>query len=1216
MKQNGKEDKMDIQKIQWLQKIAENQQFRTTWLVEADGVKYIAKKIETDNSEKLQSLIKLLKRQVRFSAILNEDEQKKLSLFEDIAEGDGYVAFLRKYREGMTLEQCIATKRYSIADAVNIMLEISRTVQSAHEHNVFHGDLKPANIIVNDAGEVTIIDWDTMSISAGVQAELIGTEVTVVEPSGTPHYMPAEQFKGEKVSQQNDVYALGVILYQLLSGETPFDANCGQTPAQMGIYKQNHEPESITVKHPALGVPTDLGKVIEEALKNDKNKRIQSVAIFIQRLETIGKISASTANIPPVQDPKKYVPAKEKGKEHKLVLIGHTGSGKTVLAAGLYATQDKDFAVDDPGSKTETGIHAINTKTILEEGHWPAATSVGDITNLKFKLNYKGKEEAISFDEYAGERLEMENFDNAIVKDPDGAFILLNPGGKQWHDTRSKNSLLSDMKHYIDLLSKKLNHPPIALVITASDRLESDLKDFAPQFQKYVTELENYLARKNCTYKLFHVSVSGVLENQDRPQLNPQGIKDPFIWLLNRFYARTLKKNIKKGIKISAIIIAVLAFIWCCNLGREYYRVKSFKDAFLAIQKEYNEKGTKSDDDLIEYRNKLIELRNSICEQKHIANVGRQGECTAACLPKFFLKSFNGQFQEQITGLENEIDAIYSQYLTNCLNRAMANANDENRKVVDWIKKWQPLQPDGCQSKQNIQARSNREMPLAIERFDTNFLKTEFKKLIAEPSISFPSSLAEKYVQWKKVKTVLSASERQANESEMQQLEHNARVAVENRHFETLLAELEQIKDIIPANIQQKLTAWKNHATSLTEAERNDKDQKIQNAYLAAAQRVFEYNISTRKQKYSEFSGNINDIVAMVEDFFAFKKQSVTDVEINFVSQKHEELEIELLKCVERYIKEEYQKAHNIQMGQDKYTTPEYIDSIKKRVSPLFDKEREARINQFVDQIADQGKQLWLQAQKKKVDDFITKIQYLSTSAAFNELNGFYRDNRLNPYINSAEQKAYDIAWNELNEKLKAFDYTEAKFRQLKEFCAKIQSTPSPFIQKQKIYKFACRYFSWMNGEPRYTINIHGVEASSNHREGAYIYSSEYAVALCGSEGQSVSPWHNLIRSNEVPFYSGWKTIIGSFSVQCAPWQFMVLDFQPWENIEWDFDRKMTYRKLRIYPGKSLNSLIFEGNNVSKNGNYAEISFDNITLRIYFSISGETINDILKEAFQ
>lgn len=1161
MKQNGKEDKMDIQKIQWIQKIAENQQFRTTWLVEADGVKYIAKKIETDNSEKLQSLIKLLKRQVRFSAILNEDEQKKLSLFEDIAEGDGYVAFLRKYREGMTLEQCIATKRYSIADAVNIMLEISRTVQSAHEHNVFHGDLKPANIIVNDAGEVTIIDWDTMSISAGVQAELIGTEVTVVETSGTPHYMPAEQFKGEKVSQQNDVYALGVILYQLLSGETPFDANCGQTPAQMGIYKQNHEPESITVKHPALGVPTDLGKVIEEALKNDKNKRIQSVSIFIQRLETIGKISASTANIPPVQDPKKYVPAKEKGKEHKLVLIGHTGSGKTVLAAGLYATQDKDFAVDDPGGKTETGIHAINTKTILEEGHWPAATSVGDITNLKFKLNYKGKEEAISFDEYAGERLEMENFDNAIVKDPDGAFILLNPGGKQWHDTRSKNSLLSDMKHYIDLLSKKLNHPPIALVITASDRLESDLKDFAPQFQKYVAELENYLARKNCTYKLFHVSVSGVLENQDRPQLNPQGIKDPFIWLLNRFYERTLKKNIKKGIKISAIIIAVLAFIWCCNWGREYYRVNSFKDAYLSVQKEYNEKGTKSDDDLIEYRSKLIELRNSICEQKHIANVGRQGECTEACLPKFFLQSFNGQFQEQIAGLENEIDAIYSKYLTNCLNRAMANANDENRKVVDWIKKWQPLQPDGCQSKQNIQARSDREMPLAIERFDTKFLKTEFKKIIDEPSISFPSSLAEKYVQWEKVKTVLSASERQENEQEIQKL------------------------------------------------------------YSEAAQRVFEHNSDHQMKKIKKFSSDVTDLEKLIKGFYKFKKTPVLEIKEDVVTEKYTELETALLKTIEKFIDSENKTAQETIMASDTYSAPQYAKSVKDDVIPLLPSEKHNHFNQYVDSLVQRGKNEWDKAQKEKVDDFIKEIQYLSTIDAFNKFNEFFRHNRLNPYINSAEKKAYDIARNELDEKLKAFDYTEAKFRQLKEFCAKIQNTPSPFIKNQKIYKFACRYFSWMNGEPRYTINIDRVEASSKHREGAYIYSSEYAVALCGSEGQPVDPWHPLIRSNEDPFYRDWKTIIGSFSVQCAPWQFMVLDFEPWENIEWHInqwgkDRKMTYRKLRIYPGKSLNSLFFEKYNVSKNGNYAEITFDYITLRIYFSISGETFNDIWKEAFQ
>ena len=1198
MKQNGKEDKMDLQKIQWLQKIAENQQFRTTWLVEADGVKYIAKKIETDNSEKLQSLIKLLKRQVRFSAILNEDEQKKLSLFEDIAEGDGYVAFLRKYREGMTLEQCIATKRYSIADAVNIMLEISRTVQSAHEHNVFHGDLKPANIIVNDAGEVTIIDWDTMSISAGVQAELIGTEVTVVETSGTPHYMPAEQFKGEKVSQQNDVYALGVILYQLLSGETPFDANCGQTPAQMGIYKQNHEPESITVKHPALGVPTDLGKVIEEALKNDKNKRIQSVSIFIQRLETIGKISASTANIPPVQDPKKYVPAKEKGKEHKLVLIGHTGSGKTVLAAGLYATQDKDFAVDDPGSKTETGVHAINTKTILEEGHWPAATSVGDITNLKFKLNYKGKEEAISFDEYAGERLEMENFDNAIVKDPDGAFILLNPGGKQWHDTRSKNSLLSDMKHYIDLLSKKLNHPPIALIITASDRLESDLKDFAPQFQKHVTELENYLARKNCTYKLFHVSVSGVLENQDRPQLNPQGIKDPFIWLLNRFYERTLKKNIKKGIKISAIIIAVLAFIWCCNLGREYYRVKSFKDAFLAIQKEYNEKGTKSDDDLIEYRNKLIELRNSICEQKHIANVGRQGECTEACLPKFFLKSFNGQFQEQITGLENEIDAIYSQYLTNCLNRAMANANDENRKVVDWIKKWQPLQPDGCQSKQNIQARSDREMPLAIERFDTKFLKTEFKKLIAEPSISFPSSLAEKYVQWKNVKTVLTASERQANESEMQQLERNARVAVENKHYETLLAELEQIKDSVPADIQQKLDAWKGHATVLPQAERNDKDQKIQNAYLAAAQRVFEYNSDLQMTKIKNFSGNVTDLAGLIKDFYQFKKTPVLEIKEDIVAAKYTELETTLLKTIEKFIVSEYTKAQKTIMASDTYSVPPYAKLVKDNVVTLLPSAMQSRFNQYVDSMVLHGKNEWHKAQEAKVDTFISNIQYRNAKDALDQFKPFYYENKLNPYLRKAEQKVFDIVLSEVKSILSNFDHAESSYHSLNELCAKIKATESTEIQKTSLFRFANSFFNMMSSQ--HTLYITNIEVSSSYYRGAYIDSCWYKV---GEQSWKTMFYDLGWDEEDAATFKDWRNMpyFSSITINCHPWEKFSMKFDFWENVSGP-DTDLSDWTIEITPGKKGTS------------SYVEYELDRVKMRVYYSINYKTISELLAEA--
>ena len=556
--------KMNTQNLIWKKKISENQQFRSTWLVEVDGVEYIAKKILSDDKTKLESLAKSLKKQVRFSEILNKEEQKQICLYETSFEEDNYIAFLRRFCKGISLADKLSQdKRLSINEAVSTILSISRIVQIAHEHNVFHGDLKPSNIIVSDDKEITIIDWDTMCISSCVNDELLGADVTVEQTAGTPAYMPLEQFQGARLTQQSDVYSLGVILYQLLTGETPFDNIGVKTPTQIAIYKQNHEPESILVKHPELSIPEDLGKLIEDSLKNDLNQRVLNVGEFIQRLETIGKISASkeSAYKTPIQNtqaPSSQASVK-KGKEHKLVLIGHTGAGKTVLAAGLYATQDKDFGVDDPGSKTQTGIHAINTKTIIEEGHWPAATSVGQITNLRFKINYKGKEEEISFDEYAGERLENEDeYVNKIFKNPDGAFVLINPGGKQWHNARSKNSLISDLKHYIDLLSKKANNPPIAFVITASDRLESDLKDFASTFQTYVDEIENYLIRKKCVYKVFNVSVSGVLKDQNHPHLAPKGIKDPFIWLLKQYYFR---ENMKIAKKISLSLAALFALV-------------------------------------------------------------------------------------------------------------------------------------------------------------------------------------------------------------------------------------------------------------------------------------------------------------------------------------------------------------------------------------------------------------------------------------------------------------------------------------------------------------------------------------------------------------------------------------------------------------------------------------------------------------------------------
>ncbi|WP_294506682.1 serine/threonine-protein kinase [uncultured Victivallis sp.] len=1152
---------MNEKSIVWKTRIAENQQYQSTWHVEVDGVDYIAKRIETGNAEKLQALVKRLRRQVRFSAILNEEEQKRIALFEEMVETPDYVAFLRKYRDGYPLDKWLAARRGSVQDAVDLILKIARAVLVAHEHNVFHGDLKPANIIVGKTGGIAIIDWDTMSISDGVRTELIGQDVTIDQVHGTPQYMPVEQFQGRKITAQNDVYALGVILYQILTGETPFDRDCGKTPTQMAIYKQNHEPESILVKFPSLGIPADLGKIIEESLKNDLNQRILSVAILIQRLEAVGKISSATTAAVPVEQssaPAASAAAKGRGREYKLVLIGHTGSGKTVLAAGLYATQDKDFSVEDPGSKTQTGIHAINTKTILEEGHWPAATSVGDITRLRFKLNYKGREESIAFDEYAGERLEMENFDQAILKNPDGALILLNPGGRQWHDVRRKNSLMSDMKHYIELLSQKMNNPPIALVVTASDRLQSDLREFALRFQSYVSELENYLIQKKCVYKIFYVSVSGVLENQEHPHLNPQGIKDPFIWLLQRFSSRSHRTAARKIAIAAAVVAVILGLAWSGNCAREYFKVNGFRNSFLALQEEFNRKGTRSLDDLLDYRNALLELRNSACRQNHIDPLFRREVCSAACEPWFLMNFFQKKFRNEIRALEREIDSVNGDYFRRVLERALRRPDQDNRKIAAGLTVWKPLQPEAETVRGELKGKYDREVPPAVERFDANELERRFRGLIESTTIvSYPSDVAELYREWSERKSVLPVEERREMEERLRKLEKSARNMVFLRRFDSL---------------QKKVTGFRD---------------------------------------------DIDALVNLVNEVKQFQDIDVPGVDEQDVKTKKAELWTALVQTVTNFIASEAAKAQKKLMTQEVYTAPDWVRPVKEQLVVLFPPELRKRFEVQIDQLVSSGKREWEQMQLAKITAFITRIQHCSGADALDELKGFYLENRSNPYLDQVEKKVAEMAEKEFWEKWNQFDYTELAFIRLNEFCNKVKATPSKLIQESKLYKFASRYSKWMQNDPKYTIQIERVEGWSAYKDGAYIYNSDYAIEKFGKKLKT--SWdRNIWKDNTDIFYGDWKTIYRDFSITCCPWEWFNWGFRPYANNEsWKRlgkDWKLEYRTLEIHPAKG-NRIYFGQKWVEKSNGCAQITFDLITLRIYYTISGKSLPEMESEVF-
>src|SRR5580765_1224829 len=137
----------------------------------------------------------------------------------EVGERDGQCYFSMKFVEGGQLDEVVKQAPLSIRQAVELIAKVARTVHYAHEHGILHRDIKPGNILLDAKGEPQLTDFGL--------ARLVETESTVtrtLEVLGTPSYMAPEQAAGNsvKLTGATDVYGLGAVLYQLLTGHPPF----------------------------------------------------------------------------------------------------------------------------------------------------------------------------------------------------------------------------------------------------------------------------------------------------------------------------------------------------------------------------------------------------------------------------------------------------------------------------------------------------------------------------------------------------------------------------------------------------------------------------------------------------------------------------------------------------------------------------------------------------------------------------------------------------------------------------------------------------------------------------------------------------------------------------------------------------------------------------------------------------------------------------------
>ena len=195
----------------------------------------------------------------------------------EVGERDGSCYFSMKFVEGGQLDEVAEREPIPIRRAAELIAKLARTVHHAHEHGILHRDIKPGNILVNEKGEPLLTDFGLARL---VEAE--STITRTLDVLGTPSYMAPEQAAGEhaKVSEATDVYGLGAVLYQLLTGDPPFVGGTSYQTIRLLLDTEPRQPRLINPK-----VHRELSTISLKCLEKDPKRRYSSALALAEDLE-------------------------------------------------------------------------------------------------------------------------------------------------------------------------------------------------------------------------------------------------------------------------------------------------------------------------------------------------------------------------------------------------------------------------------------------------------------------------------------------------------------------------------------------------------------------------------------------------------------------------------------------------------------------------------------------------------------------------------------------------------------------------------------------------------------------------------------------------------------------------------------------------------------------------------------------------------------------
>ncbi len=242
----------------------------------------------------------------------------------DVGSEEGLHYIVMEYVEGITLKTYIEKKdQLSFKEATSIAIQVARGIEAAHNKQITHRDIKPQNIMISTEGKVKVTDF---GIARAASSNTISSDVM-----GSVHYSSPEQARNGFVDGRSDIYSLGIVMYEMVTGRVPFD---GDTTVSVAIQHLQEEmtPPSVYAKD----LPISMEKIILKCTQKNADRRYQTIADLLKDLRR----SLTNPN------------------EDFVVIAPLVDNGKTKVISGEELRQIKEHGIEAPVQQQEPSYHA------------------------------------------------------------------------------------------------------------------------------------------------------------------------------------------------------------------------------------------------------------------------------------------------------------------------------------------------------------------------------------------------------------------------------------------------------------------------------------------------------------------------------------------------------------------------------------------------------------------------------------------------------------------------------------------------------------------------------------------------------------------------------------------------------------------------------------------------------------------------------------------